>query len=78
MYMLDQFEIFTVQAARSAVAQMVFLLEISTRLRVLQSVLDPVREPLGIHFKHIVNPPDTLGRKCLLVHMDVSIVGAAV
>jgi hypothetical protein len=33
------------------------------------SMLDPADESLGIHLEHIVHLPDTLRRKCLLVHM---------
>jgi hypothetical protein len=54
------------------------LLEIGTRLGILQSMLYPVLELFSIHLKHIVHLPDTLGRKRLLVHMDISIVGAAI
>jgi hypothetical protein len=41
-------------------------------------MLDPADESLGIHLEHIVHLPDTLRRKCLLVHMNVSIVGATI
>jgi hypothetical protein len=41
-------------------------------------MLNPADELLTIHLEDIVHLPDTLGRKCLLVHMDVSIAGTAI
>lgn len=41
-------------------------------------MLDPVRELLGIHFEYIIHLPNTLRRKCLLVHVNVAVVGAAI
>ena len=54
------------------------LLQICTRFGILQGMLDPADESFSIHLEHVVHLPDTLRRECLLVHMDISIAGAAI
>lgn len=54
------------------------LLQIRTRLWILQSMLNPLLESIGINLKDIVHLADSLRCESLLVNMDIAIIGASV
>lgn len=53
-------------------------LQIRASLWILQSVLNPILQLVGINLKDVVHLANTTGSECLLVDVDVAIIGASI